>query len=100
MKTFRRCILFFVTTFVALVGHVNLTLDPMRIVAGVDNPLWANMPGTFQPILLASSGLGPLLNCSGGTISVTTTKRIHVFNSNSSLVCTGSGSASYAVIAG
>jgi hypothetical protein len=42
----------------------------------------ANMPGTFQPMLMAGA------DCTGGTISKIGSKTIHVFTSSGTLVCT------------
>ena len=55
----------------------------------------ANMPGSFQPLL----GGAPL-SCTGGTVTTSGGNTIHTFTSGSNLVCTGSGSANYLVVAG
>src|SRR6185437_9345494 len=59
----------------------------------------ANMPGTFAPVLSASSGPSTL-SCTGGTITTSGGNTINTFTSSGTLTCTGSGAANYLVVAG
>lgn len=64
-------------------------------------PAIANMAGTFNPLLMASSaGVVPALSCTGGTITTSGANRIHTFTASGTLTCTGSGTASYLIVAG
>ena len=60
----------------------------------------ANMPGTSMFLASYQVKGGAALDCTGGTITTSGVTRIHTFNSSSSLVCTGSGTATYLVVAG
>ena len=83
-------------------GHCLLPqLAALMLVATLPlPPAHANMPGTFQPMLLAQAPSGGALNCSGGTITTSGPNRIHTFMSSGTLVCTGSGAANYLVVGG
>ena len=73
-------------------GHFLLPqLAALMLVATMPlSPVRANMPGTFQPVLLASQSSGAL-SCTGGTVTAVGPNRVHTFTSASSLVCTGAG---------
>jgi hypothetical protein len=52
------------------------------------------------PVMIPNLFSNPALFCTGGTVTSSGGKRIHTFNSSSSLVCTGTGSADYLIVAG
>ena len=83
-------------------GHFLLPqLAALMLVATIPlSPVRANMPGTFQPVLLAQTGGVSPLNCTGGTITASGSNRVHTFTSSGSLVCTGVGTINYVVVAG
>src|ERR1700733_194417 len=58
----------------------------------------ANMPGTFQPLLMRP--IGGQLSCAGGTVTTSGGNTINTFNSSGTLTCTGSGTANFLVVGG
>src|ERR1700744_80509 len=64
------------------------------------SPSSANMPGTFQPLML--SGTGTPISCSGGTHTVAGGRNIFTFTASGTFTCTGTGSflVDYLVVAG
>ena len=62
-------------------------------------PTFANMPGTV-PMLVNLAAGGGALSCTGGTVTVSGTNRIHTFTSSGTLNCTGNGTANFLAVAG
>src|SRR6185369_11447825 len=81
-------------------GHwLTPILAALMIVAQTCS-VTANMPGTFQPLLLAQAVTASTLSCAGGTITTAGGSRIHTFTASGTLTCTGSGIASYLIVGG
>ena len=75
-----------------MIRRIFIVLAAMALIPAAS----ANMPGTLQPLLVS----GAKVSCTGGSVSTSGGNTIHSFSSSSSLVCVGTGDATYLIVAG
>lgn len=82
-----------------MLKHLKRSLVALGFLGLSTLAVFANMAGTFNPILVSPA---TRLSCTGGTLTTPGGDRVHTFTTfgSNTLTCTGTGTVSYLIVGG